>query len=145
MYSLVLSSLFVGVLGPALVPHVAVPGEVADLVLSDASGEWWPADGRRGRRRIVVSAHGDEHLYSIVRAEWRVVESDGSESTRAALDVGGLSDEPLTIVRSVRYVGTRPPGVGVFEATVAHRYEEKTQTVQIRLGAPGEISLERPE
>jgi len=119
--------------------------EVAALaVVAEASGEWWPADGERGHRRIVVTAHGDEHVYTIVRAEWRVIEPDGSKSTRAALDVGGLSDEPLTIVRNVRYVGTRPPGVGVFEATVAHRYEEKTRTVEIRLGAPGEIEIVTP-
>lgn len=115
----------------------AVPG----MISSVATG---PVGSSRGPNRLVVVSAGDDHLYSKTYAQWLYPSADGGSKISRSVPIPELTDQPLFVVRNIRFVSSTSPSGGVFEVELMNRYTEKTGIARVRTGSPDQVSIAMP-
>ena len=116
---------------------MAVPASVSTVV----EGGLW---GERGSYRVVVLQEGFEHIYSKTYAQWLSTNDKGEPRIEKSVRVDQLSNLVPYVVGDVHFLVPSEKGSGVFEVEVANRNSQKTATAVLRVGKPGEVSVEMP-
>ncbi len=116
---------------------MAVPASVSTVV---EAGLW----GERGSYRIVVTEWGFEHVYNNVYAQWLSTDDEGESKIEKSIPVKQLSHLLPSVIGGVRFVFSSKQSQGVFEIDLVDRNTQKKSVAILKLGKPGEASVEMP-
>ncbi len=114
-----------------------IPASVSTI----ASGGLW---GERGSYRIVVTEGGFEHIQSEVYAQWLDSNDEGEARVEESVRVKALSQLVFAVVGDVRIASASAKSQGVFEIDLVDRNTQKKSVAILKLGKPGEASVEMP-
>jgi len=116
---------------------MAVPASVSTVV---EAGLW----GEGGSYRVVVTQRGFEHIYNTVYAQWLSTDGKGESRIEKSVQVKQLSNLIPSVIGDIRFVFPSKESKGVFEVDVTNRYSQKRRIGLLRMGKPGELSVELP-
>jgi len=115
----------------------AIPASVSTVV---GGGLW----GERGSYRVVVTQGGFEHIHSKVYAQWLSTDGKGESRIEKSVQVKQLSNLVPSVIGEIRFVFPSKESKGVFEVDVVNRESQKSAIALLRMGKPGELSVEMP-
>jgi len=127
-------------------PGDAIAAEASAISASVSSvatgGDW----GGNGSFRLVVIRGGFEHVHYWTYAQWikDPTSNDDDASLEKSVEVRELSNSLSMGVGEARFVSGSTDS-GIFEVDVFDNKSSKKSTARVRLGKPGEVSVEMPQ